>query len=78
MRSRGRCLSCQRRAMDEDPDALDSTGSNSDLHPTRHGPPSCALVLMSMALILAVIALVTVALADAIDDACSAWFLRPC
>lgn len=64
--------------MNEDPDALDSLGSYSDLHPTRHGPPSCVLALMSMVVILAVIALVTVALAEAIDDACSTWFLRPC
>jgi len=33
---------------------------------------------MSLAVIMAVIALVVVGVVDAIDDACSAWFMRPC
>jgi hypothetical protein len=64
--------------MEQDPDAVDSLVSDSDPHPRRDGPPSWVLALMSLAVIMAVIALVVVGVVDAIDDACSAWFMRPC
>ena len=64
--------------MDQDSDALDSPVSDSDPHPTRKGPPSWVLAVMSLAVIMAVIALVVVGMVDAVDDVCSAWFMRPC